>query len=423
MAESYLQILLIILLALLGWGIVRTERIYQFPFFMASIFISFILPQAFSLVDNPSLASPEALDRVLLMSCLCITACWLGYQTPTNKKWLNQLDISLDENRLFQAGLVLMVIAYFFNFLLSRTQIEIAENFNWTGKATIYFFFQKVIYIAFAIFMLHCLKHRRIQYFICAAIASWIPIRSIILAGRRQVTMTFIIIIGFSLWMVFRYVPPRWLIIFALLLLIVIIPLLGALRGRFWELLFAGQWDNLFAKAQTSLAIKQQGEILELRNAALFMDATEKTGLYGLGSGFWDSIIFQFVPGQIVGFGVKQSLQFNLITDATLYNLYGYIRHTGTTITGLGDSFMEFGYLGCLCFALQGVLFKHLWVSVVAYRSTASALFYMVLISPAMVGVTHGIGRFLQEAIFQFIFLGLAVYYSQVKPQDKNILP
>ncbi|ACK73852.1 hypothetical protein PCC7424_5789 (plasmid) [Gloeothece citriformis PCC 7424] len=415
MAEAYRDILILICLGLLGWGLIRIERIYQYPFFMACIFFSFVVPQAVALVNNPGGVTQQALERVLLASCLCAAACWIGYERKPNPRWLAKLNIIVDDHKLFRAGIVLMVMGHFFYFLLSRTTIQrSAINGNWTGPATIYIFFSQVVNVAFTIFLLKTLKRPKLNNLMCTVISGW-PLFQSILGGRRQPTMTFIIIVGLSLWIILRYLPPRWVIIVSIILLIFIIPVLGFLRGRFWDLIFSGQWQEIVYQTQLAFESQQAGEILELRNAALFMDAAEKTGLYGYGTGYWDSIIFQYVPGQIVGYDLKESLQFNLIKPETLENLYGYVIPTGSTTTGVGDSFIEFGYLGCLCFALIGYLFKNLWVSAVYNRSIISSLLYAGLVSPAMVGITHGIGRFLQEGIFQVVFVSLVAYYSKAR--------
>ena len=54
MAETYRNLLVIVCLGLFVWGLIRIERIYQYPFFMGAIFLSFLVPQAFALVNNPA---------------------------------------------------------------------------------------------------------------------------------------------------------------------------------------------------------------------------------------------------------------------------------------------------------------------------------------------------------------------------------
>jgi hypothetical protein len=89
----------------------------------------------------------------------------------------------------------------------------------------------------------------------------------------------------------------------------------------------------------------------------------------------------------------------------------GYEWSLGSTITGIGDSYVQFGYFGSLSFALIGYLFKTLWVTSIERKSVVSLLLMIGLISPAMIGVTHGIGRFLQEFVFQVTVVTIVAYY------------
>ena len=426
MAEIYRNLLVIICLGLLGWGLIRIERIYQYPFFMGVIFISFLVPQAFALVNNPGKLDQESLERVLLMSSLCAASCWFGYQAKPNLKWLTKFQIDVDKNKLFQAAIFLMLMGYFFNFLLKNTDKAEWRGGAPTGSATIYIFFGQVIYIAFSIFLLEAIKKPSIQNIILTLLAGLIPLQTVLI-GRRQPTMTFAIIVGLSFWLIRRYIPPRWLIILAIFLMAILIPAIGLMRGGFWDALFNGQWQTILSASDLSTKSLQKGSILELRNAAFLIAATVHLKLYGFGAGWWDAIIQTLIPGQILGFGFKQSLQFGLLSDngyssnSILSNVYGYTWHPGTTPTGVGDSFVEFGYLGCLTFALMAYFFKNLWISAYCYRSIFSSLLYMALISPAMLGLTHGIGRFLQEFIFQLGMISLVIFYSRSRQNNSSL--
>ncbi len=414
MAEIYLYFLIGICAAMLMWGMVRLERVYQYPFFMAAIFLSFIVPQAISLVNAAAGMSlpPAMLEKVLLYSCMCTAMCWIGYQQYQPKqKWLSRLDIVLDDKKLFQAGLLLLLIGYICNFALANIDIERTSVGTWTGPATILAFFGNVIYIALPIFLLGALKRPKFLNISMTVIAAIPILQLIILQGRRQPTMTFLLTIGMAFFLVKNYIPPRLTFIVFVAAAIFVIPVIGALRGEFWTLLFSGDWQAALDASQANLDKVSKGEILELRNAALMIDGADITNRYGYGTGFWDAIIFQYVPGQIVGMSLKRSLQFG--TSVNLRALYGYRIPMGTTTTGIGDSYAEFSYFGCLAFAWMGGLFKTLWFSMVYRRSMFSGLLYIGLISPAMVGITHGIGRFLQELIFQTGVMYLVSYYAR----------
>ena len=417
MAEFYFSLFLIISLCLLGWGLMRLERAYQYPFFMGATFLIFIVPQAFALINNQGEVSDRALARVFLMACLCAAMCWVGYQFTPDSKLITKLNIEIDEQKLLQAGVALMVIGHFFNFLLSRITIETSFNGNWSGRATIYVFFTKVLYIAFAIFLRQTLKTPKLKYILCTLITAYPILSSILISGRRQNTITFVLIIGISLWFVKRFTVPRLVLLILAFSGIYLLPTLGRLRGDFWGHVATNQWDTVISTSQESMDTLMQGKVLELKNAALSMDASVATGRYGYGTGYWDNLVFQYFPGQIFGHGLKRALQFNWGAKHYLRYLYNYNVQTGTTFTGIGDSFVEFDYFGCLVFALMAFLFKTLWISSNYQKSTYSILLYIGLISPAMVGITHGTGRFIQEAVFQFVFVSLAIYYARVKPR------
>ncbi|SRR5579883_38890 len=416
MSETYRDLLVIICLGLLGWGVVRVERIYQYPFFMGSMFVAFIVPQAFSLISNPKQVSPEALERVLFVSCLCAAACWIGYRMKPNPKWLAKLNIIVDESKMLKAGIALMANGLFFNFLLSRTTPDVAANGNWTGPATIYICFAQTATLAFGIFLLQAFKKPNIINFLWVVVSGW-PLLGSVLIGRRQPTMTFLITIGLSLFWIRRLIPPRTATIVAMLSITFLIPVLGMLRAGFWDLVFSGQWQAVLDATQQAFDSQQKGDYLELRNAALIMDAVEHTGLYGYGRVWWDNIVFQWVPGQLVGFDFKKSLQFNLWDKYIdlLKDFYGYENPNGLTFTGVADSFTQFGYFGFLSFAIIAYIFKHLWILATYYQNTAIRIIYLGLVSPAMISLTHSVGYSFQQASFQLLFIGLAIYYSRAR--------
>ena len=420
MADAYLSLFITICIAIVGWSIIRLERIYQFPFFMASVFLSFILPQAISLLNNPGISvTSTALERTFLYTSLCSMMCWVGYKFSPNLKWLEQINVDVDEKKLFKAGYILLVIGLGCTLALSNITIQTTSAGLWTGPATIIGFFSGVLSIALPLFLLKSLKRPTLVNITMTGLAALPILRTIILAGRRQPTIAFLITVGLCFFLIKRFVPPRLLLVMLIPIAAYLIPTLGSLRGNFWSLAFAGDWDKITFLSQQSFDSVITGDILELRNAALVMDYVTQYNQYGYGAGLWNAIIFQYVPGQIVGYDLKQSLQFDLGLD--LYSAYGYNVSTGTTPTGVGDSFMDFGYFGCLFFAFMGSIFKTLWTSGIQNNSILGTLLYISLIDSAMVGITHGIGRFICEFIFKVSIIFLIRVYCK-SPRRRLVL-
>ncbi|WP_017719607.1 hypothetical protein [Kamptonema formosum] len=412
MVDVYLWLFIAICTGLLCWGMTRPDRIYQYPFFMGAIFLSFILPQAISLINNPGPVSQEALERVLLMSCLCAGMCWLGYQFPLSTNFIKRIDISLEGDRLLRGGIFFVLIGYIFSFLISRLPESATENSQWTGPVTIYAFFAGLIYPGLTIILSSTLNRPSKFKIILTILAAWIPLQTIIFFGRRQTAATFILTIGLCLYYYRQSVPPRWIAIVAILGALIIIPLTNDYRAIAGK----GQWDQLLElrPVETLNNLVEEGKVLELRNAAILIDATVKTGQYGYGADYWNSLIFRFIPGQLIGKKIKKALQIKKeYGDLSL--LYSYRIPTGSTPTGIADSFIQFDYLGCLFFGLVAYLFKNLWFSAIYRQSVAAQLFYVSLTSPAMVSLTHGTVRFTSDLVFYSIFIGSLVLYSSQK--------
>jgi hypothetical protein len=417
MAHTLLDIFTLICVGLLGWGISKPERAYQFPFIMGFIFVSFLLPQAFVLVDSPGAVSPEALIKVLVVSCLCAACCLVGYQIAPHRKLLQTLNIRIDHDRLFNAAIVLAVMGHLFSFLIGRTVITTTDSGTWSGAGTIYIFFFQVIYIAFTIFLIEFIDNPNFKNFLFTAFSGF-PIIQVVMVGRRQPTMTLTIIVGLAFFLTRRYVPPRWVFVSLVFATVFLIPVVGLMREKFWILLFSGDWDGVSFGIQQSFSKLVEGDTLELRNAALLIDATDRAGHFGFGKGYWNSLVFQYVPGQILGTGFKASLQFEQ-ANLNLEELYNYSIPSGTTPTAIGEVYTEFSYFGCLVFTLMAYLFKHLWIGAVYLRSIPCQLLYVGLISPAMVGLTHATARFLQEFVFQAIVVGLVTFFCRYQAKQK----
>jgi hypothetical protein len=405
-------LLVFISFALLGWGLIKPERIYQYPFIMGGIFIAFVLPQAFTLINNPSPVTPEGLARVLLMSCLCAAMCWLGYQLPVNVNSLKKINISVDHQKFLIGGVILVFIAYVSQYLILQLPEEVRANTQWTGVITIYAFFRNLIYPGFAILFLSLLQKFSLYKFCLTAIAVGLPLQQIIFQGRREPAAIFLLTIGISLYFIRRYVPSKLLVISVLVCALLAIPLTGSYRS----IASSGKWNELreLKPIENIQDFVEGQDKLELKNGALIMDAAVRTGRYGYGTGYWNRLIFRFIPGQLVGHELKKSL-FIGSDNYNLQYLYGYRSIVGMTVTGMGDSFVQFDYFGCLFFFFLAHFFKYLWMSAIYHRNLFSQVFYISLVSSAMLSVTHGTTNFLPDLITSLFFIGAVVVFARRK--------
>ncbi len=393
-------------LALLLWGLRRPERVYEYPFLMGAIFSAFLIPQAIALVDNPGVIEPWAVSQTLLMGALCLGMAWVGYQLPPMRAFRRRWPRPLSLQRLKLAAYATMGISLLAMFAITRLpQSEITS----TGSFTILVFFAGLSAISFPILFALAIRQPTVLNWIVAAIAGYPIVASVFIGGRRSDTATLLVMIAVVLFFQKRILPTRLIAIGGVLAAAFMIPAMAAIREDIWPALVSGSFSAIPWKESMDKVLS--GEILELRNAAAAVYASTVTGIHGWGTGYWDAIVFRYVPGQLVGFDVKSGLQFNWTSG--LYHSIGYDRHTGTTPTAIGDTFIQFGYFGSLFFLLQGYLFRNLWYLATARGSFITQAAYVGLITPALLGVTHGSVWFFQGGLIIVLVLYTSYRFSR----------
>lgn len=418
MGTVFFLLFVILLAATLVRGIARPQRFFEYPYFMAGIFAIFILPQAISLRSNPGGVPLESIPMVLLMTLLCLAAGLLGYRLPANRLLARIASTPLRLDRLFHVGAAFILVSLFFTYLISRMSAEETGGSMWSGRVTIYHFFAQLVYPGLTIALFTALSKRDPLAWIAVGIAAIGPLQSIIFSGRREGAAIFILIVAGSLFYHRRFVPPRFAVVGALAFGMLAIPATSAYRSLMETGEVAAIRDiDLVANFERFL----EGEaILELRNAAAIVFATKLRGNYQNGSAYWDELVWRFVPAQVFGAEFKNGLMFaprlfeTKSKQATVdMGLREYRLAVGSTITGMADSFQQFGYFGCLFFALLAVVFRSLWESSLRSGAYFARLLYILSITSAMRAVTHQTVDFLPGFLYHLVFLGMAFVYAR----------
>ena len=420
MSELYLWIFAALSLGALARGLWQPARMYEYPYFMAATFAIFLLPQAISLVRNPGIRG-DGTEHVLLMGNLCLLAVCVSGLVPVRGRISRPRRTEIDEGRLLQAAFALIAVGTLFSFLVQRA----AANYDsqlWTGRITIYGFFAGLELPGAVIAMIIALRRGGIGPWLLVAVGLIPTLETVLLAGRRELAADLLIAIGLTLYYRYRWVPPRIFVIVPLISAALIIPAIGEYRDL-------AKTEGGAAIAKIDLlgnfrSFVENGKVLELRNAAMLIEQTEATQSYQLGTAYWDEIVWRFVPAQFVGAELKQSLMFNYnrMQEIEALRTRGYNMLEGTTSTGLGDSFVQFGFAGCLVFLALGILMKSLWIRSLGDAGIFAQLLYITTVASAMRAVTNQTADFLPGLLFNVIFIGAAVWYASMhaRPSKKT---
>lgn len=378
---------------------------------MAATFIAFILPQAYALYKNEW--GGTYLETTLLMCCLCLAACWFGYLPRPHAAILERLNVPVNSWRFLQGGIVLVLVGYYFTYRFATLPEEDLTGLL-TGIGTIYLFFGGLVYPGFAICFYCALKTRSFFAWAMSLVAAWIPLQAAIFYGRREPTALFLITLGMSFFFLRGKQAPRLVVIGAVIGAMFIIPAVGEYRKTAAE-------DPIEAWSQLDV-VEQFNEyfdvdaVSELKNATILIAASRTSGAYEWGAGYWNRIVFRFVPAQFLGESFKNSLMIGGkerdFADFTEQEL-GFRMPGGSTVTGLGDAFFEFGYLGCLFFAGMAYLFKNLWAAATQPNGTVAQILYIQVTTSAMRALTHQTIDFLPGLIYSGIFIWLVAAYAR----------
>ena len=407
----YFLLLAAACLTLLVIATIRPQRFYEYPYFMAATFTAFILPQAYAAYINQW--GGVFLDATLLMSFLCLAACWLGYRPQAHPALLNKLNVQVNTARFFHGGVLLVAVGYYFTYKFG-TLSEDELSTMLTGIGTIYLFFGGLVYPGFAICFYCALKNRSVVAWLAAVIAAWIPLQAAIFYGRREPTVLFLLSLALTFYFLRAKQTPRFVILGGVFVAMFLIPATEEYRkgaaedpiAAFKQIDFAEQFKEYF----------DQDAPNELKNATMLIAVTQANGDYEWGAGYWNRLVFRFVPAQFLGEGFKNSLMiggrlrdFGVFMEESM----GFKLPTGTTATGIGDSFNQFGFFGCLVFAAIAYLFKNLWVAANQPNGTVAQVLYIQVTTSAMRALTHQTIDFLPGFIYSALFISLIAFYAK----------
>lgn len=413
MANLYLLLLVTITAIMLVKVAWNPRLIFEYPYFMAAIFAVFILPQAYSLLRFPGGVSQSDIADVMLMSVLCLSCAVMGYWLKPSDAVVKRFSVQVDPERMLHAGVILIIIAASATYSLRFADIQFTEKGGLTGAATIYIFFVGLGIPGLAI----CLQLLRDKFtfarLVAVVLGSIGPINAVI-HGRRETAAAFVLTIALTGYFKHGKAPARALIFAGLFFAMVAIPATGAYRSLVYQGEMRRVKDlNVIGNFQEFV---NSGSILELRNGAALMRSTKARGSYGLGRGYWDQIVFRFVPAQWFGRDFKDSLMLGSDSKALVAKDLAntFEMSVGSTVTGMGDSFLEFGWFGCLFFAALALFFKSVWEASIRPNARFAQVVYIMICGSAMRTVTHQTVDFLPGFIYQVIFLYAAYWYAGI---------
>ena len=414
-----LIVLALLCTSLICWGMLRADRMYQFPFLAGAVFGGWVFPQLVGLSNSDEIPT-GALQKTLLMTILCAACCYLGH--IANKRPLRSFAWQFDGRKLLRAATVLSLCgAYFYYEMSLLAETATAENGGgWTGIITIFVFFSSMVTVGLVLaLVVHLNKPSRWSYMIII-FDLCLYFDRIVMNGRRAAMVELFVIAGLTLWFYRRKVVPRWLMLIMLVFGSLVINSIGDHRSAVVgqdaqgfdavaKIDFIGNLESLFNHGGP-----------ELTNAAYIIEAVDKNMTFDLGLSHWNGFVNAYVPGQLVGADLKRSIMLDLQSAA--YSEFSYTPSFGSTVTGLSDAFASYWYFGALEFFFIGFVMAKLFRSGNIGNVVGQALLMLVFVD-ALQSITHTTDLFFVAWPKAFVFLMPALLYAKIKKIKRVDVP
>jgi hypothetical protein len=393
---------------LLVRGLLSRGSMLRYPFLAAAVVAGWFAPQAIGLLYDKSLP-PGGYTLTMLFAAASLIAVLLGEKwaaKPTTIRLYHH-----DEHILLYGAAILSSIGALAYFRYLATVPTLTVDGLLTGFMTILWFFSRFLFFGLALALLLLLRKFSWLALVIVVLDAHALSGLILYGGRRGPAVEIAMIVMCALWFQKRILPPRTLIIAAVLAAALLANSIGQYRSLIISI-NEYRSDGVAARLPTmdellSIPFLQEfKEVMregsfEARNAIYNISATYESLNFDFGLGLWNHLVHSYFPGQIMGFGMKQMLQFDLTDNAR--QVYGYRSHIGTTSTGFADSFRSFFVLGVLVFAAIGAFMQYWWRRAML-GSLEAQFYYCVLASTAMHAVTHSTQWFVAFLPQLFIF-------------------
>ncbi|MFG6102885.1 oligosaccharide repeat unit polymerase [Leptothoe sp. EHU-05/26/07-4] len=419
-----LIILIILSLLIYSRAFISRSAFLHAPNLVSSAYIFFLVPQMFafeSLDLERTVLNPDAYYWTLVYAIICLLASYLGWRSGCIKfffRFLCKFSDEIHGKALFFTMIFLSLISNFaaFKFEQLKSSFEYESGQQLTGIGTKILFVARIVYIPYAYFLSQFIEKKSFNNLLLLLATIFLTLQRVITGGRRSPLALILLPVICMLFFRKKITLNRSLIVFILIAPIILIPALAVSRFDFWNSLFSGQISIEFLQ-KTVVESFTDDYPYDFSNAVNIISLTTDHLYFGLGSGFWNDLVFNFIPGQFLGEDFKDLLYINISPVSYLKNfeLNQYFSYKlGTTQTGLGNTFAEFGFLGSICFFFQSKIMRTLWEAAKRGKEVAM-IAYCFMTTSIFLSITHGFYLFINYAfLFTITFCFSQIFKSKL---------
>jgi hypothetical protein len=346
-------------------------KYYQLPIIFSITTFALIIPSLFSQMFSDLILSDTEYYLYIINVILCLFASYMGYSH--NPK------IKLVENKYSYPKILIITIPFFLvSFYISFFLIKAEEFGNVLGGlfAILIFFARMIRPVGIILFFIHLIKPRFITF--CLLLV-WVivPLRFIIISGRRSEFFMLFITLLLPLFFIKKYIPNKKLLVLGGIVGFLAYFVLPTIR----EYTKKGEFDalseiNIFKGVQEYSDGEMTNDIYE---AAINMNLVYESFGYQYGGQYFNKFVNQFVSSTIFGDNIKEAFKidgfdFESARRIKSGNKGDYLNYLAPS--GYVDSFYDFGFLAFIPFYFFARISKKIWIQAYYSKNLYSQIFY-----------------------------------------------
>lgn len=395
----------------------------ELPFLFSAVYLGWVIAQLYQVRRFTRDEALESLISLHMMSWLCLVAVVAGWRAgcragrqPLRETPMLRGDIAVPLTT------AMTVIAWGCTLALGFVDTNTRGTVNWSGPATIIAFVGSVGVLSLFLSSMMVFTRQTPVTLALFAANVLLYLTPVLIHFRRAGTVELMTCLALALWLARRWVAPRWAVAAAIPAGMMFVFAVGALRGlsatggvpTLAELSTVDFWGA------TPFGAGDASTSSEMRNALAFVRLANEFGWFTFGAESWNTFVFQWVPGQIVGHEIKAALMFDTALGERVQVAMAHTMGVGVTYTGLGQAYLDFWYFGCVPFFLMAWIMGRWWVQ--ANRgSLQAATLYAAGLSPALHAVTHYTVYFFNNMLLLWLATVLVAWGLRLMAADRSV--
>lgn len=377
------------------WGMSRQDRLFQYPTIAGLTWLFFFGVQAFPGATNPQKYPAAVLQDgglliALIMPSLCAAAGCIGYWHAGRSR--HQWGFpTLSSEKLFWAGVALYTVGFAAACKLAHLMGGFVQQFtrggayslDWVGAPVKYNFFIELMYPGLLLAFMSTVRRFSYRKLLVCVIMMLYPAAVVVFLGRRTKLAVLTSIVLLVLFFTKRIRVPKAVVLVSSAAILVIVYYAPAYRGAAQYGLNSTEIRESIARYDSVHKMMSGEKYCEFDVGVFWGAAVTRCGAFGLGIDIYNSIVMLYVPQQIVGSALKNSLLFSKGSreiDRVARSRYAWEPGHGSFLTGPYTAFRQFSFFGCLLYYVFGYAWRLLWEAAYTRSVLSAQLWYIACI-------------------------------------------